>query len=121
MKNGINATKFNSLVFLLFFQLILGINNKSFAQQDIDLTSAEKGVEMVGEFTGALNFNVPIATVTAGSLSAPVNIAYVSNGLLPHSVSSSIGLGWNLNDIAVIYKNSRGMDDTWREYDGNMF
>ncbi|MBK7221507.1 MAG: hypothetical protein IPH94_09305 [Saprospiraceae bacterium] len=121
MKSEINATKFKNLVILLCIQLMLGVNNESLAQQDIDLTSSEKGVEMVGEFTGALNFNVPIATVTSGSLSAPVNIAYVSNGLLPHSVSSSIGLGWTLNDIAVIYKNSRGMDDTWREYDGNLF
>ena len=48
MKSEINTTKFKNLVILLCIQLMLGVNNESLAQQDIDLTSSEKGVEMVG-------------------------------------------------------------------------
>ncbi|MFZ1560890.1 MAG: DUF6443 domain-containing protein, partial [Saprospiraceae bacterium] len=103
--------KYISLL-LLFFSLIYSGN--SFCQQNIELEGAKNISEAVGEFTGILNVNIPIATVSSGSLKVPVELAYVNNGLKPNEASNGAGLGWTINNVAVIYKTPQSMDDTDR-------
>lgn len=92
---------------LFFYQQVV-------CQQSMEINEASKATETIGEFTGILNYSIPIGTVTSGKLSASLVLSYVGNGFKPSEVSSAAGLGWALNDFGTIYKTSRGLEETYR-------
>lgn len=107
--------KFKRLIFIV---ISLICASYSFCQQDIEFKGVKNSSETVGEFTGILNVNIPIAAVSSGNLKVPLELTYVNNGLKPNEASSSVGLGWTINNVAVIYKTTLGMEDTYRHLNG---
>lgn len=65
----------------------------------------------ISPFTGTFSYSVPIATVTAGSLSVPVSIDYHSGGNRVGDPASNVGLGWNLNYGGYITRTIKGVRD----------
>ncbi len=54
---------------------------------------------------------MPLLNLTAGKLSASVNLSYASSGIKVDQVASWVGLGWNLNSGGVITRTVRGTAD----------
>ncbi|TKC60164.1 hypothetical protein FBD94_14720 [Pedobacter hiemivivus] len=61
--------------------------------------------------TGAISQNIPLLTFTAKRLNVPVSISYNSNGIKVDQVSSTVGLGWNLNAGGFISRTVLGQPD----------
>lgn len=95
--------------------------NAGYGQQSMDVNEASKTTETVGEFTGILNYSVPLGSVSSGKLNASLMLSYVGNGFKPSEVAGSAGLGWALNDFGTIYKTSRGLEDTYRSLENRPY
>lgn len=65
----------------------------------------------VGEFTGAVNINIPILTYKTKNLEMPISLYYGSNGIKVDEFGSNVGLGWNINMGGVITRTVRDEDD----------
>jgi RHS repeat-associated protein len=68
----------------------------------------------VGNFTGVPSINIPIASVTEGPLSLPINLGYHSSGIKLGETPSWVGLGFSLNAGGVITRTMRGLPDDHR-------
>ena len=62
-------------------------------------------------FTGTPQINIPLYTITEGSLSLPVSLSYNPNAVKPDAHPGWVGLGWSLNAGGVITRKVRGMPD----------
>lgn len=51
----------------------------------------------VGHYTGIANVSVPIHNLLGKGISIPISLDYVASGVRVQDVSTSAGLGWNLN------------------------
>ncbi|HMP32404.1 MAG TPA: hypothetical protein PKD85_22540, partial [Saprospiraceae bacterium] len=51
----------------------------------------------VGEFTGTLNLNFPLASVSNGNVGAGLSLGYVGTGYKPNSPSSEVGMDWYMS------------------------
>lgn len=96
----------NIIGVLLF---VYGINLSS--QESINSNEASKLSSAVGEFTGALNVNIPLASASSGVLEYPISLSYVADGLKPGTVGGPVGLNWVLNQNFVINRVSRDNSD----------
>jgi hypothetical protein len=57
-----------------------------------------KAVERpVGTFTGTTPIDIPLPSISAGSLSVPVSVNYSNGGIRVEEIASSVGLGWSLS------------------------
>ena len=103
MKFFVNTTilifKRNIIGVFLFFY---GIN--LFSQESINSNEANILSSAVGEFTGALNLSLPLASVNSGKLSIPVTLTYVGDGLKPGQDCGPVGLNWVINSHFVIQR-----------------
>ncbi|MGB4837985.1 MAG: DUF6443 domain-containing protein [Saprospiraceae bacterium] len=99
----------------IFLAWVICMTNISIGQPSAPTVSGlgyAKFVEFpISPFTGTFSYSVPIATVTAGSLSLPVSIDYHSGGNRVGDPSSSVGLGWNLNYGGSIIRTIKGVAD----------
>ena len=68
----------------------------------------------VSNFTGVPSINVPIASVSEGPLSIPINLGYHSSGIRLGETPSWVGLGFSLNAGGVITRTMRGLPDDHR-------
>ncbi|MEO0789298.1 MAG: hypothetical protein AAFY36_11575, partial [Bacteroidota bacterium] len=74
----------------------------------------------VGEFTGSLNFMVPIYNISYKEINSPISLSYNSIGAKVAEEASEVGLGWSINSGGIISRTIRGKDDfggSW--YDTN--
>lgn len=65
----------------------------------------------VGLFTGAANVSIPLLSFKTKDLESPLSLFYGSNGIKVDEVSSTVGLGWNLNFGGVISRTVRDKPD----------
>ncbi len=65
----------------------------------------------IGYNTGTPQINIPIYTLTEGTLSLPISVSYHSSGLKVLEVASSVGMGWSLNAGGVITRTVQGSPD----------
>jgi RHS repeat-associated protein len=98
--------KFQIITFFILFTSI-----KLTGQSTIASSESEKLDAVVGEFTGVLNVNMPLMSVSNGSLSVGISLSYVGNGLRPNQASSVVGLGWELNTGYMISRQILGKAD----------
>lgn len=74
----------------------------------------------VNLYTGTPIIQVPIYTLTSGSLSLPIYLNYNSSGIRASEVASWVGLGWSLEGIPTLTRQVRGLpDEGKRVTDGN--
>lgn len=65
----------------------------------------------VGEYTGTVQFEVPLFNYKVGDIEMPISISYASNGVRIDDYNPLVGLGWNLNVGGVISKLTKDEDD----------
>jgi len=65
----------------------------------------------MGSNTGTVPIGIPLYTVAAGSLQAPVTLSYFNGGIGVQEVASWSGLGWNLAAGGRITRVMRGIPD----------
>ena len=65
----------------------------------------------VGLATGLPSIDIPLYTITEGSLNVPVSISYHSAGVKVEEISGVVGLGWAFNAGGVITRTVRGQPD----------
>jgi len=65
----------------------------------------------VNPLNGTTAFNIPIYTLTEGTISHGVSLSYHTGGIRANEVASPIGAGWNLNAGGVITRIVRGIHD----------
>lgn len=98
-----------TLSIISFFVIIINIS--LYSQEQIQITEAKNAADVVGEFSGTYSTNIPVGTVTSGSLSIPISLFYNYDGFKPLQKSSPFGHGWGLGQPATIYKIQRGAND----------
>ncbi|WP_394775816.1 hypothetical protein [Flavobacterium sp.] len=65
----------------------------------------------VGLVNGTSNINIPLLSFATVNLSMPLNLFYGSNGIKVDDISSSVGLGWNMNAGGVITRSANDVAD----------
>ena len=61
--------------------------------------------------TGAANINIPLKSISIGSLTLPISISYNSRGFKKNEKEGVVGLGWSLDSSLEITREIRGLDD----------
>ena len=103
------------LLILLLFSIVFS----SHAQELPEITplspeaSAFKkyGDTPINMFVGAPDINIPIHTVQTRGLTVPISLTYDATGILVNQVSTTVGLGWNLNFGGMISRKVNGLPD----------
>lgn len=95
-----NIMKNIYLLFLLSVLQMLGGIQRTMAQ-----------IGNVNHATGTLGVNIPIYTLTEGSLSVPISLEYDGSGVLVEAAASNVGLNWQLNAGGFISREVRGLPD----------
>lgn len=65
----------------------------------------------MGLVNGTSNIEVPLMTFATKNLSIPINLFYGSNGIKVDDLSSSVGLGWNMNAGGIITRSANDVAD----------
>jgi len=65
----------------------------------------------VGLFKGTAEINIPLLTYKTKNLAVPLSLFYGSNGIKVDDLSSSTGLGWNMNGIGIITRTVNDVAD----------
>lgn len=73
----------------------------------------EYGRLPVGLFTGTVQQNISLYTISTSSLSFPISLDYRSNGIQVRDAGSNVGLGWSLNAGGAIVRTLRDQKDEW--------
>ncbi len=72
--------------------------------------------------TGAVEFEVPLYTLTAEDFSLPLTLRYRSNGIKPDDDPYPLGLGWSLSPGLRITRSIRGRPDgDYPFFDGDIY
>jgi RHS repeat-associated protein len=98
-------------IFVLLIFAFMCIQKDLQGQPTASSIESDKLDQVVGEFTGALNVNLPLGTISNGSLSAGLTLIYAGNGLRPQELSSPAGLGWVLSSGYLISRQVQGKAD----------
>jgi hypothetical protein len=69
----------------------------------------------VSPSTGSANVNIPIYTVTSGSLAVPVSLNYSTNGVKIKDVEGTAGMGWDVQAGGQISRQLRGLPDDYEQ------
>ena len=74
---------------------------------------AEPGGNVVNVdlFTGIASVNIPICNKTVDGLDVSVSLSYNAKGIAVDQISSSVGLGWELNAGGYIVRQVNGQED----------
>src|SRR5690554_2385777 len=88
-----------------------------------EVAALAKYVEMpVNHSTGIPQIEIPIHTVSEGSLQLPISLSYHAGGIRVNEEASSVGLGWSLMAGGVIGRTIKGKpDDDFYGYMYNNF
>ncbi|MTD72568.1 RHS repeat protein, partial [Flavobacterium sp. LC2016-13] len=65
----------------------------------------------IGLVNGTSNINIPLLTFSTKNLTMPLNLFYGSNGVKVDDLSSSVGLGWNMNAGGIITRSANDVAD----------
>ena len=65
----------------------------------------------VSEHTGIPSINVPISSISSGSLSVNVSLSYHASGNKVAEIPNWVGLGWKLNAGGMISRKVHGLPD----------
>lgn len=73
----------------------------------------EYGKVPVGLFTGTVQQNISLYTISTNGFSIPISLDYRSNGVQVRDAGSNVGLGWVLNAGGAIVRTLRDQKDEW--------
>lgn len=118
-KLHVNSRKNKVLAWFMIFSLLQEIFMPltAFAltggpsQPEVESFEPAGTTEMVDNFSGDFNYNIPLLTVG----NYPVNLAY-HGGVGMDDEASWVGLGWNIN-VGTINRQKRGLPDDFNEND----
>jgi len=106
---------------LLFFQIVIVLISKSFAQAPTlvavsqpspNIQAMQKyGDVPVSPYTGVPNISIPLYTLKFRDISVPISLSYHASGIKVGEEASQVGLGWVLNAGGTISRNIVGGDD----------
>jgi hypothetical protein len=112
IKLGLRKAMAMFMSFLILFQTVAPYQAYALtggpSQPEVESFTPVGTSNMVDNFTGDFNYNIPLLTVDG----YPLNIAYGS-GITMDQEASWVGLGWNLNP-GVISRQMRGIPDDFK-------
>ncbi|WP_339610484.1 RHS repeat domain-containing protein [uncultured Planktosalinus sp.] len=77
-----------------------------------DVTAFQKhNMLPVNLYTGRVNIDLPLYSVTDGNINVPISISYNSGGVKVDDIASNVGLGWNLNASGSVVRIIKDIDD----------
>lgn len=94
-------TKLKTLVLLLivaYSSIAIG-----HSQESAGFISSPEGMSTVGSIqssvtnSGAVNVQIPLYTVSSGSIQVPIGLSYVSSGIKVDELPTCVGLGWKFS------------------------
>ncbi len=57
----------------------------------------------VSLYTGALNYSIPLATISSGRLTIPVSLDYSTDGgIVVSNIANNVGLGWSIGGLSLV-------------------
>lgn len=68
---------------------------------------------VVGQFTGVPDINIPIYEINEGGFKLPISLSYNATGVKVADVASWVGTGWSLNAGGVITRNVMDNNDDY--------
>jgi len=105
-----------SIVVISILLNVYGQNEYHYYKPNITPSSPEESALLkyletpVSPSNGTTGINIPLYSIDQGGINFPINLTYNSSGIRVTEVSSSVGLGWNLN-IPKIVRVVRGAPD----------
>lgn len=72
---------------------------------------AKYGNIPVSNYTGVVNIDVPLYTISIRDIQIPISLSYHASGIKVQEEASRVGLGWVFNCGGVITRNIVGRDD----------
>lgn len=120
-------------IFFLCVLLILGRYASLFAQTSLPALSGNAipsvipptpeafaltryGNNPIGLSTGAVQYSLPLYTISTGTFSMPLSVSYSSNGLKVDEVSGRVGMQWKMDFAGIITRTVIGDPDEWASY-----
>ncbi|MEN2403166.1 hypothetical protein GKZ90_0025510, partial [Flavobacterium sp. MC2016-06] len=73
----------------------------------------------VGLVNGTANIEIPLLSFTTKNLSMPIKLFYGSSGIKVDDISSSVGLGWNMNGGGIITRSANDVADEKDSFNPN--
>ncbi|MNU20697.1 hypothetical protein D3C71_89460 [compost metagenome] len=68
----------------------------------------------VSLYTGALNYSIPLTTISSGRLSIPVSLDYSTDGgIVVSNVANNVGLGWSIGGLSLVSREVVSTPDDW--------
>lgn len=74
------------------------------------------GNNPIGLSTGAVQYSLPLYTISTGNFSIPLSVSYSSNGLKVDEVSGRVGMQWKMDFAGVITRSVIGDPDEQPSY-----
>ncbi|GGH65908.1 hypothetical protein GCM10011379_19550 [Filimonas zeae] len=74
------------------------------------------GNNPIGLSTGAVQYSVPLYTISTGTFSMPLSVSYSSNGLKVDEVSGRVGMQWKMDFAGIITRTVIGDPDELPSY-----
>lgn len=108
------------LAYILFVPFVVsaqsGINNDKLYPAILPPSPNAAELGRVGNIpidysTGAINYNIPMLSITSGKLKLDVNLRYSAGGIKVDQIASRAGLGWVLEAGGVINRTVYGDPD----------
>lgn len=68
----------------------------------------------VSLYTGALNYSIPLATISSGRISVPVSLDYSTDGgIVVSNIANNVGLGWSIGGLSLVSREVVSTPDDW--------
>jgi len=65
----------------------------------------------VNLYTGRLNYNAPISTISMSKVRIPVGVSFCSSGIKVQDIDGPVGIGWKLSAGGLITRSTRNLPD----------
>lgn len=118
-------------IYLLWVLLLIGyiplfaVGQKAHTNPSIQIMQPSSEAQSLGDFaeipvdlyTGRININIPLFTISYKDIEVPVSLSYHGGGIKVDDECGAVGLGWTLNAGGVVNRILRGMPDELSESD----
>jgi hypothetical protein len=104
------------IILNIFFWMTIINYSVLLAQPNAGSVSSSSMGTAVGEFTGTLNLNFPLASVSNGNVGAGLSLGYVGTGYKPNSPSSEVGMDWYMSTGFSVTRQVMHMPDEFYYY-----
>ncbi|KQT35598.1 hypothetical protein ASG22_00810 [Chryseobacterium sp. Leaf405] len=106
------------LIFILSTAKLLSQNDQNYLNPNSQLllspdVSAFQRYNLtdINLYNGKIDLSIPLYEIKTGGIDIPITLTYNSGGIRVDNISSSVGMGWNLNAGGNIIRQMKDLDD----------